>query len=347
MNKSAFFIVLLVLIAFSSTSKLASFDGVISKLVQLNQAAGKDSSDISILVSQVASATKESNQKFDSFMEGLVNRCDTGKKLQSTFAEKLNNDILAIKTRSANAQKDNAKFENDNAGNNKDLRNAQNSLEDLKAQIAKAYGDLETFGSEAERKLVILKTLRDIITDELLAPTKGQSFVQLRTFNDKLHELKGLLEKSNDAQFTPLVSTLITLAQAQNFADQGILNQILAVLSKLEANLVEFRKKQESNDQKNIRDQKGLAMQKVTQIKTLANMIAGNESLIVDNNNLVASSEKDIAAIQKEIQRKATEVTYFTKICAFEDDLKVKEEAYRKSFADKVREIENKLIDLK
>ena len=347
MNKSAFFIVLLVLVAFSSTSKIASFDGVISKLVQLNQAAGKDSSDISILVSQVSSATKESNQKFDSFMESLVSRCDTGKKLQSTFAEKLNSDILSIKTRAAAAQKDNDKLEVENASNNNDLKTAQKALEDLKAQIAKAYEDYSKFGSESESKLVILKTLRDIITDELLVPNKGQSFVQLKTFNDKLHELKGLLEKSNDAQFTPLVSTLISLAQSKNFADQGILNQIIAVLTKLEGNLVDFRKKQESNDKKNIEDQKALAMQKVTQIKTLANMIATNESIIVDNNNVNASAQKDIDAIQKEIQRKATEVTYFAKICAFEDQLKTKEEAYRKSFAQKVKEIENKLIDLK
>jgi hypothetical protein len=119
------------------------------------------------------------------------------------------------------------------------------------------------------------------------------------------------------------------------------------VLQTLEANLLAFRRKQEGNDKENINDLKKLAVEKVKQIKDLAEMIANNESSISDNLNLTTAAKKDVASLQKEIDRKGGEVDYFSKICAYEDELKVKEENYRQSFAKHIKELANKLVDLK
>ena len=68
MNKSAFFIVLLIVLALSSSSKITSLEGVLSKLVQLNTVAGKENAEISVLISKVASSVEDANQKFNDFI---------------------------------------------------------------------------------------------------------------------------------------------------------------------------------------------------------------------------------------------------------------------------------------
>ena len=346
MNKSAFFIVLLIVLALSSSSKITSLEGVLSKLVQLNTVAGKENAEISVLISKVASSVEDANLKFNDFMDGVVNRCNTGKELQNSFINKLEEDIVAIKARSNQANDDNADIEKKNAGYLTQVAYINTDLNDLKYEITKAFEEYKQFAVEAEQKRVIIKTLRDIITDELISPSNGQSFIQVQNFNSKVNELKTLLEKNDDAQFSPLVSALVTLAQNNNFADQGILNQILSVLNNLDKNIKQFRDRQDSNHTENIKILKNRAQSKITQIQTLSDMINSNHSIQTDNTNIIATAEKDIAAIEAEKARKQTEITYYAKICAYEDGIKAQEDSFRASFSEKVRELENKTIDL-
>ena len=103
MNKTVFFFITLIVMAFCSNSKAASFSGILDKLVQLNQAAGKDANEISLLVSQVSSSTQESNNNFDTFITGLVSRCSQGSQVQSDFMAKLDADRLSVLTKSNDA----------------------------------------------------------------------------------------------------------------------------------------------------------------------------------------------------------------------------------------------------
>lgn len=300
-----------------------------------------------MLISQVSSATQDSNDKFDSFMSGLVSRCDSGNKLIADYVAKLDADMLSITTRATAAANANVGLAKEKATLSDQVAAAQAELTQIKERVTKAYADLKVFGIEAEQKLVICKTLRDIITDELITPSKGQSFVQLRTFNDKLHELKSLLENSSDNQFSPLVSTLVSLAESKGFADQGILNQILAVISKLEKNLQDFRTRQETDGKKNIESDKDLAREKVSQIKTLSGMIEENTNSQSDNTNISNSAVRDVAAINAEKTRKTSESAYWVKICAYENEIKEREGKFRTAYNGKVKEIELKLVDMK
>ena len=352
MNKTVFFFVTLIVIAFCSNSKAASFDGILDKLVQLNQAAGKDANEISLLVSQVSSSTQESNNNFDSFISGLVSRCTQGSTVQSDFIAKLDADRLSVLTKSNDATDAIKTIGGQKDGLTDQVTGTKADLEKLKADIQAAYEEYKTYGVETEQKLVVIKTLRDIITDELLAassdaPTgNAPSFVQLNTFNDKLGQLKTMLEKSKDNSYAPLVSTLLSLAETKGFADSSILNQILSVLNTLESSLKQFRVKQDTDGKANIKSLKDQAEQKVKQLQLLSTMVAGYTSDIEDNNNIVKAAVLDIGVIDAEKLRKTDEAAYWTKICDYQTQVKGKEDTFRAAFAAKVKEVSNKLVDL-
>ena len=352
MNKTVFFFITLIVMAFCSNSKAASFSGILDKLVQLNQAAGKDANEISLLVSQVSSSTQESNNNFDTFITGLVSRCSQGSQVQSDFMAKLDADRLSVLTKSNDATAAITSIGGQKDGLLDQVSSTKADLEKLKADIKTAYEEYKTYGVEAEQKLVVIKTLRDIISDELLAASgdtpsaNASSFVQLKTFNDKLGQLKTLLEKSQDNSYAPLVSTLLSLAEKKGFADSSILNQILTVLNTLESSLKEFRDKQDTNGKANIKTLKDQAEEKVTQVKLLSTMVAGYTSDIEDNNNIVKAGVLDMGVIDAEKLRKIDEAAYWTKICDYQLLVKGKEDTFRAAFVAKVKDVTKKLVDL-
>lgn len=344
MNKSVLFLSALIIIAFCSSSRVISYDSVISKLVELNQVAGKDSSDIGLLVSQVSSAVKEIGDKFDSFMAGVSSSCQSGEDLLEGFIKKLEADKVQAQAASDAATADNKKITIEKDSHAADLKTAQGELDDIKAKIAKEVENFKTHGVEAEEKLVVIKTLKEIITDELLTPGKSSSFVQLETFNTKLKQLQILLQKSKDTTYSPLVATLLSLAQGKGFADQKILGQIMEVLTKLQKNLKAFRKNQEDEGKKNIENLKKQAEEKVKQIRSIAIMIADANSNYQDNENIIKSAAQDIDAINHEIERKQFESTNWEKICKFQNDVQSKEQKVRDTVTESLKSVSSTLI---
>lgn len=258
-------------------------------------------------------------------------------------------DQLSLEARSNEAADANKKIIGDLKKYSGDVEAAKKDLQDKKKQIKTEIENIRISGSEAEGKLVIIKTLRDIITDELLADsnTKASSFVQLQTFNDKLHELKVLLENSHDTMYSGLVTTLLTLAETKGFSDQKILRQILDVLKKLETSLVEFRKKQDTEGKTNIKTMKQQAKEKINQIKSLAKLITNAKSNQIDNENIIKSSAKSVAMLKAEIARKNGESAFWNKLCLFQDGLKKSAHEFKKNMTDKFRDVSSKLLELK
>jgi uncharacterized membrane-anchored protein YhcB (DUF1043 family) len=332
--------------AFCSNSRINSYDAVIDQLVQLNQAAGKDKNDISILISQVSGSTKDANARFDDFSKGLDIKCKTGNTLLNEYLKKVQADRLDYETKIINAKKDNELKQTDVSKYNKQIEEANAELETLKKQIATEYQNFRTHGAEAEQKLLIIKTLRDIITDELVAPVKGSSFIQLQTFNDKVKELKTLLDKSSDSTYSPLVSTLLSLAQAKGFTDQKILSQILDVLSKLDANLRQFRDSQNNAGKDHIQNLKEQSKNKVIQITSLRVLLGNDSNVISDNLNLISSSQKDIEHIDREVLRKTEELQYWTKLCDNQREVEKRELAFREDLDAKLRTVSTTVLDL-
>ena len=344
MNKTVFFLVSLIVIALSSSSKAVSYDGIMDKLIEMNEAAGKDKNQISLLIAKVSTATQEANEKFDRFINDLVTRCSSGTRLQETYIKKIEADVLSAKARSNTASSDNKSLASSKITYGSQLAASQKELKALKKSINAAYEQYRVYGIEAEQKLVVIKTLKDIITDELLAK-HGQSFVQVETFSDKVHELKAMLKDSDDSM-SPLVSTLLELAEAKGFSNKKILSQILTVLNKLQVNVEKFRKSQETSGKQTIRDIQTQAKEKVKQIRSIARLLSDNNSQIIDNENIVAAAARDVTAFENHKIRKLKESQYWKKICKYQDGVKTRESNFRYAFTRKIKEVSAKLAEM-
>jgi len=282
----------------------------------------KKKNEIGIVISTVSEAVKVEFGKFDAFYTNSKNAHDQGVTLLKNFIGKLEGDILASHTACNKATAENIRLKKERDQHGADIHKAQADLKALQDMAHKEVKEFKEFGAEAEHKLVIIKALRDIITDELLGEQKGRhSFVQLQTFNDKLHELKTLLENSNDVMYAPLVATLLSLSEGRGFSDQKILGQILTALNNLEKNLLAFRKKQDDSLKKNLLTLKASMGEKLNQIKTLAKMIAQANSNIQDNDTICATANRDVKSINNERDRKAKELAYWMSLGNYQAEI--------------------------
>jgi hypothetical protein len=314
-------------------------------LIEMNKAAGRDKNQISLLVAQVNSAYNQANKKFDKFINGLVVKCKSGTRLQKSYIAKIEADILSAKARGNKAESDNKTLENDKIKYGRDLAAAQKQLKGLKQSINKAYEEYKIYGIEAEQKLVAIKTLKDIITDELLAK-HGQSFIQVEAFNDKVRELQAMLKDADDSM-SPLVATLLQLAETRGFSNKNILNSILTVLNKLEASVSSFRRRQENEGKKNIENLKTQAKEKVKQVRAIARLLADTNSQILDNKTIMTTSARDVKTFESHKIRKTAERRYWAKICKYQNGIKKREHEFRLSFTKKVKEVSAKLAEMK
>lgn len=347
MNKSAFFIVLLVTIALSSCSKIASFDGILSKLVQLNTAAGKDSNHIASLIASVKNSYQDAENQFGNFIKAVEGKCAAGETAHKSFVERLDAEVTSLEASSQAATDNISAVQKLIEENNNSLKKATSNLEDTKNQISHAVEEYNTYSVEAEAKLVVIKTLRDIINDELYNHNIPKtSFVQLKTFTSKVRELQSLLNNKNDILISPLVSTLLSLAQNNKFSDQGILQKILEVLGSLENSLKKFRSDQESTGRESIKSLKDLARTAVNEIIKLNEIDQSLKSQLSDSNATVTRAKQEIQEISNEKKRKVNEFTYFGKICDYQQSIKTNSQGFNQRFSEEATKIENQITNL-
>lgn len=153
------------------------------------------------------------------------------------------------------------------------------------------------------KKMVVVRVLKNIISDELF--THSPSFVQVQVskFNQKLEELKNLLSSDKDSLYTPILSALVGLASERQFSDPKILRQILQNLNRLQASLVQFRQKEEAAY---TNDTNGLH----AQLNTLRSELRTyRRSLMILNyrrrkqTHLISYAKHSIAHFNRELQR--------------------------------------------
>lgn len=323
MNKSVLFLVTLVLFAFCSSSKSSSYTGIIQKLVQLNQVAGTDIASIVNLVNQIEAGALYTKDLTNGYFDDFQTKCNQGKQLLENFIQKLENDQIAAQARANQAQSENGAIEDELQTYGEKVANAQASIEAIGKEIEEDVAQISTYGVEAEKKLNVIKVLKDIIVDELQKPTEGNAFIQLKTFTSKFKELKTLLTSSKDNKFNPILTSLIALTESRGFTDQTVLQKILDVLNEIENNLRAFRKNQEESQKALIEEKKAQAKylgEEFLSIVASANAAKAKK----DNNDSIAQdAESDIEGFQKEIARKQNELDNFGKLCNQQEELRV------------------------
>lgn len=241
MNKSVFFLSLLIIIALCQVNSKNKLRDLSTKLIQMNQAAGKDNNDCDVLAGQLDVAMKNYFKGFREQINDTREKFKEGVEIYNGFITNLNADQLSTV---AEGNKENdalAVAKNTLDAQNAALKEANESRARIAARAVKANDEFTVNTSEANEKKVVLRQLANILTDELLTPEEpAKSFIQIKGFQENINKLQALIKNSKNSKFSPLLSTLIQVTLNKNFADQGIIRKILDLLNKISKDLDEF-----------------------------------------------------------------------------------------------------------
>ena len=152
----------------SSSSKPNNLDSIVSELVELNKLAGKSSESIMVLVSRMSSSLEAVQNKEAKFFNRVERNCKSGNQIVKGYIEKLNSDLVEVKVTIDQAIKRSAEAQESKKSYKTQVTSLKTKFEDLGKAINKEWEKFRLFASENEQKLVTIKYVKDIITDELL-----------------------------------------------------------------------------------------------------------------------------------------------------------------------------------
>jgi hypothetical protein len=317
-----------------STSNL--YAEILNDFVELNSEVGNGSEDLGVHLANVRNIIQSQEKSNNNFFQGLHSTCTSGAAKINEFLAKLTNDINESTNALNNWRKDQEKANVDIKSSEGSLKaNAQKITENGK-RLKNLAEDFKLAATETDQKITVVKMLRDIITDELLNTKRPGSFLQLSKFQEKLNELKGMLNNDNDSLYSPIVSVLLELASEQNFSDQGILKKILDNINNLDKSLHEFRQRKEAelkSGEKSLRDEE-TNLQNIR--KAYRNMKAQAMSKRIDAQHYLQFFTNEIAHFNAEKKRKEDERDLFAKICAYQDHAEKESKKSLEDFKNKV-----------
>jgi len=308
---------LLILISFcSSSANTGKFDNILHQFVELNTAMGAAREDVGVLLGQVKATVRGTRREYAEFFRTVETHCASAlsriqgeiKGLGSSINDAQNN----LNTWTKNLNSATAEVKSAQAN----LVKARQQLGALHKKVDKLTLDYREHAVEADKRIIVVKRLRDIITDELFNRVPG--LVQVNKFQQTLGELKELLNNNSDSLYTPMITMLLDLATEQNFADQGVLKKILAILGKLDKALKDFRKKQEASlkselalIRKNVRNTR----RRIRDYRRLKHQARSKQ---IDAGHYINFYRHEIVHFNAEKNRKTDELNLFQKLCAFE-----------------------------
>jgi len=152
----------------SSSSKHNNLDSIVSELVELNKLAGKSPESILVLVSRMSSSLEAVQNKEAKFFNRVERNCKSGNQIVKGYIEKLNSDLVEVKVTIDQAIKRSAEAQESKKSYKTQVTSLKTKFEDLGKAINKEWEKFRLFASENEQKLVTIKYVKDIITDELL-----------------------------------------------------------------------------------------------------------------------------------------------------------------------------------
>jgi len=173
--------------------------------------------------------------------------------------------------------------------------------------------------TETDRKLVVVKELRDIIEDELLNP--GKSFIQVGKFNEKLQNLQNLVKSSGDSMYEPIIATLVSLASEQNFSDQKILAAILKNLKALDTSLLKFKEEKRHAMEEGMKQLKAIEENLQSQLEDHHHIEQKCVSDVAEANQNIDLLNTEITNLNSEITRKTDEFKAIEHLCATENNM--------------------------
>jgi len=287
------------------------------QFVELNEAIGVEKADVGVIIAQVKNSLHSGKRDFAIFFKSVETHCSSAvASIKRTIKE-----LIASMNDAKRNQNNWAKNLASSTADAKDARanivKARVQLTALKKRIAKITMDYRVYAEEADKKLNVVKVLRDIITDELFNKAPG-ALVQVNKFQEKLAELKGLLNNNSDSLYSPIISVLLDLATEQNFSDQGVLRKILQNLNNLDKALKDFRKKQEDSLNADLKNMNAQIKNVKQRIRAYRRMRSQAISKRIDAQHYLSFYGHELIHFNAENGRKETELHMFKKLCEFE-----------------------------
>jgi len=310
----------LIMIACVLSSATNDYKNVIHQFVELNEAMGKSKEDTGLQIAKVKGVLGKEKEAATKFFRALETQCTSGvAKLNEAI--KANTDAITEATSQLNNWKKNlvsATKDTKDAG--VEIKKPRGSLKVLRKRVAKLTMDYRVFAAEADKKQNVVKVLRDIISDELINRAPG-ALVQVNKFQQKLGELKEMLNSSSDSLYSPIISVLLDLATEQNFADQGILKKILENLRNLDKALKDFRTKQEKGLDAELLNLKKQIKNVKQRIRAYRRMSHQSSSKAIDAKHYIVFYTNEVKHFSAEQKRMETAKVFFNKLCTFEKNV--------------------------
>jgi len=318
MNKNAIYFLLLCLIAFVSSSD-QRYKKIVTDFAELSEALGNQREDTGVLMANVKNAIERQRKNARTHWRLLSTHCASASAKLQTSVKNLDtattdsrNELNKWRAAARNAQRE-VKESRVN------IVKSRKQYQNLKKQLGKVLLDYKVVAEETDQKLHVVKLLRDIISDELLNHAPG-SFVQVNKFQQKLNELKGMLNNNNDSLYAPIVSVLLDLATEQNFANQAVLRQILTNINALDKRLREFSKKEEAGLDSATNSLRGGMRTAREKVLEYGRMRAQAVSRRLDARHYIKFYNHEILHFTAERKRKVVEQNLVKKLCTFQQN---------------------------
>jgi len=307
----------LILIAFCYCSANNEYTNILHQFVELNDAMGVAKEDVGVVVANVKRALDKGAKAHETFFRSVQTHCASALARLNAAIKNAQNSINDSQSNLNNWKKNALSATKDRKDARANIVSARTQLAGLRKRISKITMDYRVYATEADKKLNVVKVLRDIITDELFNKAPG-ALVQVNKFHEKLAELKGLLNNNSDSLYSPIISVLLDLATEQNFSDQGVLRKILQNLNNLDKALKDFREKQEKaldSEMKTIRKQIKNVKQRIRAYRRMRQQAV---SKTIDAQHYSNFYTHEIQHFTAEKGRIEQAKNFFGKLCDFE-----------------------------
>jgi len=327
-------------------SKESSLDFIVNELVELNMDAGTPQEKILSLLGNILKSTDTGEHIAKKVFTGIQDRCTRGQDKLTSFAKKIKADILRDQSKMSDSDDKIKKIRKTYDKLKKQIKEAGESVGKLIKRFKKEVSEFKSYQIEASEKLDVIKRLKDIILDELVNGSKPGAFIQVDKFQSTVNELQTKM-KNMDSQglFTPLLSTLVTLASEGNFTNQKILRKILGLLNKIKNNLESFSKKHEKDFTKILALIKKQRNLKISEYHDLRKMQAEAASNIKFHAEVKAHANSSLGLLKSQKLKKDKELSQWKNICVKEKSLGNGFMANCKNFVKAIKSLRDKIVN--
>jgi uncharacterized protein YdcH (DUF465 family) len=333
--KNVIYVFALLLISFCSCSSKNQYTNIINQFVELNEAMGVQKEDVGVIIASVRNTINQGAKSYKTFARSLETQCASGVARLRSSIRSLQNSVNEAVSNINNWQKNLNSAQSDVKDAQANIVKGRTQLGQLRSRISKLLLDYQVYATESDKKLNVVKVLRDIITDELLNRSPS-ALVQVNKFQEKLAELKSLLNNNSDSLYSPMIGVLLDLATEQNFSDQTVLRKILQNLNNLDAALRNFRTKQESSLNTEVGSLRKQTRNVKSRIRAYHRMKQQAYSKVLDATNYINFYRHEQTHFTSEQGRQTNELNLFEKLCLFQKKIHTTSVATFRQFKSQV-----------